>query len=215
MATQLEALHQNVDDVQYTTDDVRGAGATAYAAGAETTSSSLWIFLLAMVLYPESQVRAQEELDAVIGAGRLPDFNDRPALPYLECLVKEVLRWHHPLPSGVPHRSLDDDVYDGMFIPKGSIIIANIRGMTWDEELYNNPRAFDPSRYLPAPHGKGEPLPAATWGFGRRICPGRHFADATLWIAIATILSTLNISKAVADDGKEITPEEIFQTSVT
>ncbi|KAG6852267.1 hypothetical protein H0H87_010423, partial [Tephrocybe sp. NHM501043] len=87
--------------------------------------------------------------------------------------------------------------------------------MTWDNANYKNPRTFDPSRYLPAPEGRGEPVPTTTWGFGRRVCPGRHLADGTLWISIATILSTLSITKAVGKDGKEITPEEVFQTSVS
>ncbi|KAG6909265.1 hypothetical protein DXG01_001327 [Tephrocybe rancida] len=215
MSTQLESLQHDDGTLGYNIDDVKGAGAIAYAAGADTTSSSLWIFFLAMVLYPEAQARAQEELDAVVGKGRLPDFEDRASLPYLECLLHELHRWHHPLPSGVPHRSVEDDIYDGMFIPKNSIIIANIRSMTWDEDVYSDVRTFNPSRYLAAPEGRGEPVPTVTWGFGRRVCPGRHLADATLWISIATILSTLNISKAIGKDGKEITPEEAFQTSVS
>lgn len=45
-----------------------------------------------MVLHPEVYKRAQEEIDRVIGSERLPDFDDREALPYLECVIKEVLR---------------------------------------------------------------------------------------------------------------------------
>ncbi|KAG6809321.1 hypothetical protein H0H92_000710 [Tricholoma furcatifolium] len=232
MTTQLETLRDDDGSAGYNVDDVKGAGAIAYAAGADTTSSSMWIFFLAMVLYPEAQARAQEELDGVL-KGRLPDFEDRPSLPYLESLLHELHRWHHPLPSGnliqfvsfpqpdsphltgVPHRSLEDDVYEGMFIPKDSVIIANIRSMTWDEDIYSNPRTFNPSRFLPKPQGLEEPIPTATWGFGRRVCPGRHLADATLWISIATMLATFKITTAVGKDGKEIIPEEVFQTSVS
>ncbi|GLB38279.1 putative cytochrome p450 [Lyophyllum shimeji] len=215
MASQLSALHREGDRVGYTVEDIKGVAATSYIAGAETTASTLFSFMLAMVLHPECQLRAQAELDRVVGTNRLPEFDDRPSLPYLECLLQETFRWNHPLPTGVPHRVTADDVYDGMFIPEGSIIIPNIRGMTWDESLYADPFTFDPTRFLPMPEGRNEPFSGATWGFGRRVCPGRHLADASLWIAIAMLLSTVQISKAVDEDGNEIMPEVAFITSFT
>src|SRR6266403_4336806 len=92
---------------------------------------------LALVLFPQVQRRAQAELDAVIGRDRLPTFDDRPRLPYVEALCKELMRWNMVTPigttrvsqirmtndwfSGLPHRSSRDDVYRGFFIPKGLI----------------------------------------------------------------------------------------------
>ncbi len=55
---------------------------------------------LALVLFPQVQSRAQAELDLVIGRDRLPTFNDRPRLPYIEALCKELMRWHLVLPMG-------------------------------------------------------------------------------------------------------------------
>ncbi|KAF5376707.1 hypothetical protein D9615_007824 [Tricholomella constricta] len=115
------------------------------------------------------------------------------------CFIQK-LKWYSAVPLGVPHRSLKDDVYRGMFIPQGSLIIANTRGMTLDERVYPNPQSFNPSRYLPKPEGNNEPHPIGPFGFGRRICPGRHLADASLWIAIASILATFNISKTIGED---------------
>lgn len=83
-------------------------------------------FFLAMASYPDVQLKAQAELDAVVGTGRLPEFDDQEALPYVNALVKELLRWRSVVPAGVPHRSMEDDEYRGYFIPKGSIVIANI-----------------------------------------------------------------------------------------
>lgn len=53
-----------------------------------------------MVLYPAVQAKAQAELDSAIGSGRLPDYNDRPSLPYINAIVKEVLRWNPVAPLG-------------------------------------------------------------------------------------------------------------------
>ncbi len=65
----------------------------------ETASSMISLFL-ALVLFPQVQSRAQAELDLVIGRDRLPTFNDRPRLPYIEALCKELMRWHLVLPMG-------------------------------------------------------------------------------------------------------------------
>ncbi|KAG5650725.1 hypothetical protein H0H81_011241, partial [Sphagnurus paluster] len=62
---------------------------------------------------------------------------------------------------------MEGDVYRGMFIPKGSLIIANTRGMTLDEKIYKRPHDFNPSRYLPQPEGNNEPTPSGPFGFGR------------------------------------------------
>ena len=88
-----------------------------------------------MVLHPEVQAKAQAEIDRVIGKDRLPDFDDRPALPYVDAILRETLRWYPVVPlgpyiitllfnfltvlSGVPHATTTSDVYNGYFIPKG------------------------------------------------------------------------------------------------
>ena len=81
---------------------------------------------MAMALFPEAQRKAQEEIDRVVGTDRLPTFEDRENLPYVDALVKEALRWHPVVPMGVPHVTTEDDIYEGYFIPKGSILLPNI-----------------------------------------------------------------------------------------
>ena len=83
-------------------------------------------FLLAMTMYPEIQKKCQDELDAVVGNDRLPTFADRDSLPYLATMLKEVIRWGPTTPLGAPHCVEQDDVHNGYFIPKGSIIMPNI-----------------------------------------------------------------------------------------
>ncbi|KAG6908733.1 hypothetical protein DXG01_003578, partial [Tephrocybe rancida] len=104
---------------------------------------------------------------------------------------------------------MEDDIYRGMLIPKGSTVISNIRAMSLDEEIYSDPHTFNPARFLPRPEGNEEPHPDENlvFGFGRRICPGRHLADGSVWIALASILATFNISRAVKEDGTEIIPD--------
>lgn len=76
--------------------------------------------ILALLLNPAAQTRAQVELDKVIGRDRLPDFSDRPHLPFVNAICREVLRLNPVLPLALAHAALRDDVYGGWFIPKGS-----------------------------------------------------------------------------------------------
>ncbi|KAJ8081567.1 hypothetical protein PM082_007412 [Marasmius tenuissimus] len=197
-------------------EDIKSAAATIFAAGEDTTYVTLSTFFLAMIQNPDIQRRVHEEIISVVGEDRLPDVTaDRESLRYLECVLQEVLRWHSSVPLGVPHRSLEDDVYNGMFIPKGTIIIANIRGMARDERVYSDPAAFDPSRFLPVPEGRGEPFSPSIWGFGRRICPGRHFADLVIWNVAACTLATLEILPPKNERGNVIIPELVTTEGLT
>ncbi|KAG6887032.1 hypothetical protein C0992_001128, partial [Termitomyces sp. T32_za158] len=208
LTSQLELCQGELDNpVQHKV--IQNAAAIAYLGGAETSSSTLAYFLQAMVLHPECQLQAQEEIDAVIGRDRLPEFTDRQRLPYLECVLQETLRWNHAVPAGVPYIALEDDIYNGMVIPRGSTVVANTRGMTYDSSVYENATVFDPTRFLPAPAGRGEPYATAVFGFGRRRCPGRFLGEENVWIGIATILATLSIRKARDKDGKEIIPDVV------
>jgi cytochrome P450 len=79
-----------------------------------------------MALFPEVQLKAQLEIDMVVGRNQLPGFKDRENLPYINALAKEVLRWHPVAPMSVAHASSQDDICEGYLIPKGSSILANI-----------------------------------------------------------------------------------------
>lgn len=79
-----------------------------------------------MTLYPEVQEKAQEEIDRVVGFDRFPSFSDRVNLPYIDAMVKEVLRWNPVVPLGLPHTTIEEDTVEGFYIPKGAIVVPNI-----------------------------------------------------------------------------------------
>ncbi|KAL4257435.1 cytochrome P450 family protein [Pleurotus pulmonarius] len=196
--------------------DIKGSSGVIFGAGAETTWSSLETFLLAMLCYPDVQKKGQEEIDRVIGPDRLPTFDDFESLPYVGCVTQEILRWRPALPIGLPHCSTEDDIYRGMFIPKGSIIFANTMGMVLDDKVYVEPTRFNPGRFLPKSQGgNAEPPLGAAFGFGRRICPGRHLAAGSIWIAVATIFATIDITKVKDEAGNEMIPELEYETGLT
>ncbi|KAF9555029.1 cytochrome P450 [Agrocybe pediades] len=209
LSTHLQGFREQGESYEYPIQEVKEAAPAFYVAGVDTTFATSMIFILAMVLYPSVQAAAQEEIDRVLGEDAIPTFDDRASLLYVEHLVQEVYRWHNAAPTGIPHVSTEDDVYEGMFIPKGSILIGNIRGITLDEDVYSNPHTFDPSRYA-----RGEPYSSSHFGYGRRICSGRYFADASVWICVATILANFTISPIIGSDGKPVIPKEEFNTGL-
>ncbi|KAJ7247278.1 cytochrome P450 [Mycena rebaudengoi] len=195
------------EDKAYMEMAVKNSAASMYTAGADTTLVALINFILVMLANPDAQKMAQVEIDSVVGRDRLPDFDDEDSLPYVSALVKEVLRWKNVTPTAIPHLLEIEDFYKGYRLPAKSVVIANAWAILHDETMYPDPYSFKPERFLldgkPNPEVKS---PDAAFGFGRRICPGRHMAMSSMWITIASILSTFNITKAVGDDGKEIEP---------
>ncbi|KAG2127550.1 cytochrome P450 [Suillus bovinus] len=209
METQDEAFKPVFEDA------LKKAACTTLGASYETTSATLMVFVLAMVLYPDVQKRAQAEIDLVVGRDRLPTFEDRASLPYIDAVVRETFRWQPVVPLGIPHATLSDDVYDGYFIPKGTIVTYNTWGITRDEKRHPDASRFIPERFIDVDGALTTDDPAQyIFGFGRRICPGRYIADASAWSAIVTMLATLDISSAKDDQGRVINFTPIFMPGV-
>ncbi|KAH9022346.1 cytochrome P450 [Lactarius pseudohatsudake] len=181
---------------------------TMLSAGGETTSTTLLWWVLAILAYPEVQTRAHAELDEVVGSARPPTFADLPSLPYIRAMVKETLRWSATIPMGVPHASTEDDWYEGMFIPKGTVCLQNMRTLNFNSEVFgSNAMDFDPARYLDE-NGQVKATMAGreeghmSFGFGRRMCPGRFVAEGTLAIDFATLLWAMRFERGEGAQGE-------------
>ncbi|KAI0302277.1 cytochrome P450 [Russula brevipes] len=205
------SLIKNSDRSGLSNHEIAWLLGTLFAGGAETTATTLSWWILAMITNPDIQLRAQDELDAIVGRSRTPTFADAPSLPYIQALVKETLRWRPAAPLGVPHSTTEDDWYEGMFIPKGTICISNIWQCHHDPASYgDDAESFKPERFL---DGNGGLIPGpvetrddghSTFGFGRRICVGKHSANDTLFISMATVLWATRLERARDENGKEV-----------
>lgn len=82
------------------------------------------VFIVAMIMFPDIQKKAQKEIDCIIGGGRLPQYSDQKSLPYIQAVVREVIRWKPIVPLGLAHANDEDDTYRGYYIPKGKCVIA-------------------------------------------------------------------------------------------
>ncbi|KAK4892344.1 hypothetical protein LTR27_009178 [Elasticomyces elasticus] len=166
-----------------------------YEAGSDTTTMAMEVFTMAAVLYPNAMKAARDELDSIVGRHRLPTFDDSEALPHVNAVIKEVLRWRPVSAGGIPHAVIEDDEYMGYRIPKGSVVIGNHWAIHLDEEVFENALTFDPERWIRDPD-----LPFAPFGFGRRICTGQHIAKNSLFINIARILWAYDVGHAYEEN---------------
>ncbi|KAK7461746.1 hypothetical protein VKT23_008175 [Stygiomarasmius scandens] len=192
--------------------DIQGAAAALYTAAEETTLAVVHAFFLAMLLNPDVYRRAQEEMENVVGYDRLPDPDDMTSLPYLDAVMRELYRWTAPTSINAPHKTKEDDIYRGYFIPKGTNVIVNNFGLL---RACPDPDLFLPQRFLDGTNlGKVPTNPRdIVFGFGRRRCPGWHFADRSVWVAAAYITALFDILPEIDESGCEVIPPMAFGTS--
>ncbi|KAI0480069.1 cytochrome P450 [Xylariaceae sp. FL0804] len=181
-------------------------------AGALTIGSPIQSFILAMLHYPDWQRKLQDEIDQVCGDAP-PEWEDREKMPLLRAVMKEVIRWRPPVPTGIPHATEKDDVYEGYFIPAGATIHALEWAITRDEATYPDGEAFNPARWLsPAyPATYREPLTQhpnlhgfSQFGFGRRTCQGVPIVEQDLFLAMGGLAWAFDIRKKRLPDGSEV-----------
>ncbi|KAG6375755.1 glycolipid transfer protein domain-containing protein [Boletus reticuloceps] len=168
----LTRVPNHTDQAQRARDifDLKKTAVSSILAGSDTVLSTLMAFTLAIVLNPRVSKRAQAEIDTVVGTDRLPHFGDRPALPYVNATIREVLRWCPPAPlgemisklrllqrvwklslAGIWHATSNSDVYNDDWTQDcatGTTVVANIWAMSRDEARFPNAEDFVPERFL-------------------------------------------------------------------
>ncbi|KAF7363031.1 Cytochrome P450 [Mycena venus] len=171
--------------------------AVAFAfGGVHSIAGIIQWFLALMAMHPTIAAAAHAEVDRVVGRERLPTITDEMNMPYVRAIIKEVQRLHAPFWIPTPHFSTADFAYQGMFIPKATVVVLNCWTIHHNEERYPDPFAFKPHRYLgdnlsnSASSKLADPRKRDHWifGAGRRICPGLVLAERELWLAISGLI---------------------------
>ncbi|TFK74834.1 cytochrome P450 [Pluteus cervinus] len=196
IAVKLLEEHVTKNDAESGEETIKDVTGTLYAA--------IHTAFYCLASHPEVVRRARAEIHHVLGTGRLPSLSDRPLLPFLEAIYREVMRFYPILPLSVPRAALHDDVVGGYFIPKGTVVWTNIWAMTHDPNVYEDPDEFRPERFLNPDGSLNNDDKVLAFGFGRRICVGRHLADSAVWLTIAAVIATFDFYPARGESGEEI-----------
>ncbi|TKA75943.1 hypothetical protein B0A55_05884 [Friedmanniomyces simplex] len=197
--------------------DLEGAFAVGMhgIAGALTIAAPMQSFCLALCHYPQYQPILHEEIDRVLG-DRMPTFDDMEEMPVLRAFIRETLRWRPPVPTGIPHELIQDDMYEGYHIPAGSVMHPLEWSISRDPEVFLEPDEWNPMRWLEARYPTyQEPLskyPTITqysqFGYGRRTCQGMAVTEADLFVGLGSVAWLFSMAKpemevSVADDEVE------------
>ena len=158
--------------------------------GTDTVAILLEWIMARMVLHQDIQAKAQQELDTCVGNHRHVQDSDIQNLPYLQAIVKEVLRMHPPGPLLSWARLAVHDVHVGkVFVPAGTTAMVNMWAITHDSTIWKDPWAFKPERFIEEDVSiMGSDLRLAPFGSGRRACPGKALGLATVHLWLGRLL---------------------------
>ncbi|XP_048738009.2 cytochrome P450 2C28-like [Ostrea edulis] len=167
-----------------------------FVAGTETTSTALRWFAVFMIRNPEVQEKIRKEINDVIGDSRYPSMNDKPNLPYTEAVLHEVLRIGCIVPLSIPHGLKENLKYKDFIIPKDAILIPNLHSILFDSEMFENPKDFQPERFLDVDGKLKNVDKVLVFSLGRRVCLGESLARMELFLFATTLIQRFQILPA-------------------
>ncbi|XP_054840013.1 cytochrome P450 2C31-like isoform X2 [Eublepharis macularius] len=159
-----------------------------FVAGTETATNTLLWALVLMANHPDIQEKVQKEIDDVLGSSQSFSYQDRKKLPYTSAVIHEIQRFKYILLFGIPRQCAKDVNIMGFLIPKGTIVIPDLRSVLFDSKLWETPREFNPNNFLDKEGKFVEKEEFLPFGAGGRICLGEQLAKMEVFIFFLSLL---------------------------
>ncbi|KAI5097553.1 cytochrome P450 2K1-like, partial [Silurus meridionalis] len=178
-----------------------------FAAGTDTTSTTLRWCLLLMAKYPQNQDHVQEEIDRVIG-GRQPVVEDRKKLPYTDAVIHETQRLANIVPMSLPHTTSCDVKFQGFTIKKGTCVFPLLTSVLKDESQWESPHTFNPAHFLDEQGRFVKKDAFMPFSAGRRVCLGESLARMELFLFFTSLMQHFRFTPppGVSEDQLDLTP---------
>ncbi|XP_074512753.1 cytochrome P450 2K1-like isoform X2 [Sebastes fasciatus] len=196
-----------ITDSCYNMENLVSSVGNIFAAGTDTTGTTLRWALLIMAKYPQIQDQVQEELSRVVGS-RQVKVEDRMNLPYTDAVIHETQRLANILPIAIAHKTSTDVTFQGYFIKKGTPVYPLMTSVLWDESEWETARTFNPAHFLDK-NGKFVKRDAfIPFSAGRRACPGEGLARMELFLFFTFLLQRFRFTPppGVTEDELDLTP---------
>ena len=186
---EMRTAKQSNDSTDFTLEQIFSVVGDLFGAGAETVSTTLRWTVLVLLNFPDIQLRLHKAIDNVIPKDRPPSLDDKTNLPYAEAFIMEVQRFASVVPLSVPHCTLEDNVtFEGYSVPKNTSLILNLDSIFQDHRVFDQPKIFNPERFLDGSGNVLRPKALIPFGIGRRVCLGEAVARMELFLFITTMV---------------------------
>lgn len=163
-----------------------------FMAGHETTANALTWILFELTQHPEIVEKIRQETEAVLG-DRDPGFEDFKQLSYTAQVINEGMRKYPP--AWVTDRvAIEDDEFNGISIPKGTVVMPYIYGAHHSKKYWDKPSEFNPDRFSKDKKKEQVPFSFFPFGGGPRLCIGNSFAMMEMQIVLCQLLRKYDLT---------------------
>ncbi|XP_060180784.1 geraniol 8-hydroxylase-like isoform X1 [Lycium barbarum] len=205
----LNISEENPEEIDH--NHIKSMFLDLFGAGTDTTTSTLEWAMTEILKQPRIMKKAQAELAEIIGKGKPIEEIDVSRLSYLQCIIKETLRMHPPVPLLLPRRVEQDVELCDYIIPKGSQVLVNVWAIGRDSTFWDDPLVFKPERFWSSDLDmRGKDFELLSFGAGRRICPGLPLALRMVPVMLGSLLNSFNWKLEADIEPMELDMEEKF-----
>lgn len=204
------------DGEQFTDGEIISILSSMIYAGTESSASTVVWAMSELMVNPEIRKQVQEELDVVVGSGRLVEESDLPSLPFLRAVVKETFRLHPAVPLSLPRCSNQACVVAGCEFPADTRLILNIFAIHRDVSVYEDPERFQPRRFLEqhpeVDHMSGQSFyQLIPFGVGRRMCPASNLGNTMVTLMVAHLVHSFDWSLPAGVSAESLSMAEDYK----
>ncbi|GFQ04614.1 cytochrome p450 71a6 [Phtheirospermum japonicum] len=205
----LEFQRENKSSSPVEDDTIKALIVDMFAAGTDTTATSLEWAIAELIRNPRTMKVLQNEVREVAGSKKEIDEDDVEKMTYLKAVIKETLRLHSPVPFLIPRESTHDTKVMGYDISAGTQVLINAWAIARDPTLWENPEEFRPERFLDSSIDfRGLHFELIPFGAGRRGCPGIAFAMAVNELGLAKLVHHFNFALPNGERGEDLNMSE-------
>ncbi|XP_070609880.1 cytochrome P450 2J5-like [Erythrolamprus reginae] len=184
---------KNDPNATYDEDNLTQSIVDFFIAGTETTSSSLNWTLLFLANHLDIQDKVYKEMEEVFSPSQSICYEDRKKLPYTNAVIHEIMRNKYSVLFGLPRQSVQDIYLNGFLIPKGAIILPDLRSVLFDPEQWDTPEEFNPNHFLDKEGNFVKNDAFLPFGAGARVCLGELLANMEIFHIFTQLLRAFRL----------------------